>query len=333
MFKLSRKMWFTIILVGATGAGLAAWVFQSPVDGSALPRTRPEDVPFDGERAYKHLLDICAIGRRISGTPGMKKQQELLTAHFTKAGGKVRMQEFNARHPQTGQMVKMSNMIVEFHPQRKERVLLCAHYDTRPFPDQDPKNPRGLFIGANDGASGVAVLMEMARLLPTLEGRFGVDIVLFDGEELVYDGQRDPYFLGSTHFANQYKATPPAHRYRCGVLLDMVGDKSLQLYKEKNSLYYARQVTNDLWSVARSLGAKEFNPRARHTVRDDHLPLNQIARIPTCDIIDFDYPRPGFARQYWHTEADIPENCSAESLGIVGKVVFQYLRLLQNVKN
>jgi len=324
-------MWVALIATALVGAGLTTWVLQSSsVAGFALPRTRQKDVPFDGDKAYAHLNDICDIGRRISGTQGMQKQQTLLTQHFTRCGGKVRMQKFNARHPQTGQAVAMSNMIVEFHPDRLERILLCAHYDTRPFPDQDRKNPKGLFIGANDGGSGVAVLMEMARLLPALDGKFGVDIVLFDGEELVYDGQRDPYFLGSTHFANDYKANPPRYRYRCGVLLDMVGDKYLQIYKEKNSIYYAGQVTNDIWAVAQSLSAKEFNPRARHTVRDDHLPLNQIARIPTCDIIDFDYPGRGANRQYWHTEADVPANCSARSLGVVGKVVYQYLWLLQN---
>jgi len=317
------------LAVALVGAGLAAWVFHSTVDGFGLARPRLADVPFDGDNAYRHLNAICAIGKRVSGTPGMKRQQAMLSEHFTKAGGKVRMQTFNARHPQTGFPVPMSNMIVEFHPERTERVILCAHYDTRPFPDEDRKNPRGHFIGANDGASGVAVLMEMARLLPGLQSRYGVDIVLFDGEELVYDKQRDPYFLGSEYFAKDYIGNRPKHKYVCGVLLDMVGDKSLQLYMEKNSLLYARGVTRDIWQVGRELGAKAFIGRARHTVRDDHLALNQIAKIPVCDIIDFDYPRPGYARQYWHTEKDVPANCSAESLGVTGKVVFEYLRRLR----
>ena len=124
---------------------------------------RPKN-PLDGARAYRYLQQICAIGPRISGSPGMQQQQEMLRAHFEQLGGKVTLQKFQAANPLGGANVPLANMIVEWHPERKERILLCAHYDTRPLPDQDP-NPvqrrTGVFIGANDGASGVAVLMEL----------------------------------------------------------------------------------------------------------------------------------------------------------------------------
>ena len=163
--------------------------------------------PLDPQRAYGYLNDICAIGPRLSGSPGMKKQQEMLQSHFEKLGGKVSYQEFLANNPLGGAKVPMANMLVEWHPERKDRILLAAHYDTRPLPDRDldpVKRRSGTFIGANDGGSGVAVLMELANFMPKLQGPVGVDFLLLDGEELVYDDNRDPYFLGSSWFAKKY---------------------------------------------------------------------------------------------------------------------------------
>jgi hypothetical protein len=327
----SDGRWFYALLalgIVAGLAGLAAWNggsrawSQKPV----ASRLTLADIPVNGERAYGYLNDLCALGPRVSGTAGMLKQQELLAAHFTKLGGRVSRQEFAVRHPQDGSRVDLANLIVEWHPERKERILLCCHYDTRPYPDEDPINPRGEFLGANDGASGAAVLMELAHHMAGLKCRYGVDFILFDGEELVYEKARDPYFLGSEHFARQYAAHPPAHKYKYGVLLDMVGDANLQIFREVNSLrtFATRQLVGDIWNVARDLGVREFIAVTRYEVRDDHLALNDIARIPTIDIIDFEYPG-GRSPNYWHTTQDVPANCSALSLAKVGWVVRTWL--------
>jgi hypothetical protein len=129
------------------------------------------------------------------------------------------------------------------------------------------------------------------------------------------------YFLGSTHFAQTYRDDPPRYRYRCGVLLDMIGDADLQIYHERNSMQTeeTRALVRRVWSTARRLGVHEFVARQKHAVRDDHLPLNYIAEIPTIDIIDFDYPP-------WHTREDTPEKCSPLSLAKVGWVVREWLR-------
>jgi hypothetical protein len=281
--------------------------------------------PLDGLRAFRYLQQICDLGPRPSGSLGMQKQQGLLTEHFKKLGGKVAVQRFLADNPLGGGKMQLANLLVEWHPERKERILLCAHYDTRPLPDQDP-NPvaqrEGIFIGANDGASGVAVLMELAHLMPQLAGDIGVDYALFDGEELVYVDRRDPYFLGSTWFARQYVATPPQHKYRWGVLLDMVGDSNLQVYQEQQSIAWrdTRPLVRDIWSTAARLGVKEFIPRAKYHILDDHVPLRTIAKIPTCDIIDYDY------QAYWHTTMDTPQRCSPTSLAKVGWVVYEWLK-------
>lgn len=285
---------------------------------------------FDGERAFTYLRAICEIGPRISGTPGMQKQQELLAHHFRELGADVRLQEFDVPHPQTGQPVRMGNMIVQWFPEAEERILLCCHYDTRPFPDQEssPALRAMPFIGANDGASGAALLMELGHYMRELKksnphSKLGVDFVLFDGEELVYR-QGDKYFWGSEYFSERYRDRKPrTFRYRNGVLLDMVAAKGAKFYLEVNSLKYAPEVTRNLWRVAAKQGVREFIPQRKHEVLDDHIPLNQIAKIPTCDVIDFDFP-------YWHRRNDLPAACSAETLEKVGRVMVGWIEFNAN---
>ncbi|MFP6764637.1 MAG: M28 family peptidase [Planctomycetaceae bacterium] len=275
------------------------------------------EISFDSARAYGYLKSVCAIGRRVSGSEGMQRQQSLLIRHFQKLGADMKAQRFDVPHPVTGSPVRMTNLVVSFDPSAQQRVLICCHYDTRPYPDRDILRPRGTFIGANDGASGVALLMELGNQMRTIKPRYGVDFIFFDGEELVFnDG--DPYFLGSEHFSRWYAAAKPGYRYVAGVLVDMIGDRSLQLSMEKNSFQKAPAVTRSVWSVAKRLRVREFIGRVKHEVRDDHLALNDIAGIPTCDIIDFDY-------RYWHTTRDTPMQCSAASLGKVGRVLLHWM--------
>ena len=275
------------------------------------------------------------IGPRISTSQGMIKQQKMLIDHFQALGGKAYYQHFNVNDPRNGQLAKLTNLIVRWHPEREKRLMFCCHYDTRPFPDRDPVNPQGVFIGANDGGSGVAVLAELGRHIQNMEGKYGIDFIFFDGEEFVFNplnaARRDPMFLGSAHFSHQYAAGRYDVKYEYGILVDMVGDKDLQLKLEINSLEYARKLTKSIWTVASKLGVKEFIVKRGHIIRDDHLPLNQIAKIPTCDIIDFDYPNPKAGNQYWHTTQDTVENCSADSLGKVGSVLLEWTRQIQQI--
>lgn len=323
-----RRPWYPAIVLGLLVAGLGLFAlvgYRGPVgDGEAMgAQVRYQQIPFDGRAAMADLERVCALGPRPSGSEAMQKQQTMLAEFFTGLGARVSRQTFRGRHPQTGEAVEMANLVVEWFPEATERYLLCAHYDTRPFPDRDPVQPRGKFVGANDGGSGTAVLMELGRHMQQLKGRKGVDFVLFDGEELVF-GETDPYFLGSTHFAQTYRLSPPSYRYRAGLLLDMVGDARLLIRKEPISKRYARFVVDDVWGAAARIGVSEFDFHDGLTeVRDDHVPLNEIARIPTADVIDFDYP-------YWHTEGDTPDKCSAVSLEKVGKVVYEWLRTVVN---
>ncbi|MGI9515512.1 MAG: M28 family peptidase [Pirellulaceae bacterium] len=297
-------------------------------NGIELLTDEPPEIP-DGELAYAVLQQICDLGPRVSTSPGMQLQQQFLQSYFQSLGATVIMQPFEVRHPVNQTPVQLNNVIVRWHPERRLRVLVCCHFDTRPFPDRDKTNPQGVFLGANDGASGVGMLCELGRYMPSLESEYGVDFVFFDGEEFVYQARRDPLFLGSTFFAQEYKRNLDTPRYSAGVLVDMIGDKDLTLYLEKNSWRQARQITKQIWDVAERQGVTEFIPRTRYEIRDDHLPLMNIAGIPTCDIIDFDYPV-GRENIYWHTEADTPDKCSAESLGKVAKVVLAWLRIIRS---
>jgi hypothetical protein len=297
------------------GPAAAAPDRASAAAGKALTL---KDIPFDGAQAFEYLNEICALGSRTSASRGMHAQQQLLSDYFKKLGGKVRLQNFRIRDPRNGRPVAMANLIVEWHPDRRERILLCTHYDTRPFPDQDPRNPRGTFLGANDGASGVAVLMELARHVAKLPGKVGVDYVFFDGEEYVF-AEGDPYFIGSEYFATSHAAQPAAH-YRAAVLLDMVGDADLQIYPDRHTMSWddSRPLVESIWGTARRLGVSEFVIERRFDVLDDHLKLHNIAGIPSCDIIDFRFPA-------WHTERDTPESCSPLSLAKVGWVLQEWL--------
>ena len=288
---------------------------------SAVSRAEnPSAFDLQPARAFGYLEQVCAFGPRPSASEGMAKQQELLIEHFTKAGAITFAQEFDIPHPKTGSPVRMRNLIMSWHPEAKERVLLCCHFDTRPFPDRDQFRPRGTFLGANDGASGVALFMELAHSMPTLKPTYGVDFVFFDGEEFIFQRDGGKFFWGSEHFAKEYRDRPPAHRYVCGVLVDMIGDKKLAIQPEPNSLKFAPKVTRSLFETARSIGVKEFlsKPLA-HEINDDHVPLNEIAKIPTCDLIDFDYP-------HWHTTRDRPSECSGASLVKVGRVLLTWLQ-------
>ncbi len=289
------------------------------------------ETKFDGEFAMSVLRQICELGPRVSGTPEMTRQQDLLSEHFKWCEGLVAKQRFQAIHPLHGRPVDLANLVVRWHPDRKKRILIACHYDTRPMADRDSVNPQGEFRGANDGASGVGLMVELGRHLNLMDGKYGVDFVFFDAEELVYVAGRDPMFLGSIHFSNEYAAKRWDVKYEYGILVDMIGDKDLQIYFEKNSLEHAPRITKSIWAVAKELDVTEFIAKPKHQIRDDHIPLNTIARIPTCDIIDFDFPNEQLGNIYWHTQQDTPDNCSAESLEKVGRVLLEWLRQLQKM--
>jgi glutaminyl-peptide cyclotransferase len=276
-------------------------------------------VSFDQQRALGYLQAICKLGPRISGTDGMKRQQELVRKHFETCGAKVELQPFTARQLSQKQPVEMANLIASWYPDRQRRVILCSHYDSRPIADQEP-DPRQWtqpFLSANDGGSGVALLMELANHLGDLRTVVGIDLVLFDGEEYIFDSKRDQYFFGSEHFATAYRRDRPKHRYVAAVLLDMIAGKNPRFPVEQHSAMQAGALVSELWSIAAALKCTAFVDRVGSAVLDDHLALNR-AGIPAVDVIDFSYP-------HWHRLTDVPDNCSAEGMEQVARVLTAWL--------
>ncbi len=277
-------------------------------------------VPFDGKRAMGYLEAICALGPRMSGTDGMRKQQDLIRKHFEKLGAKVQDQTFSARQVSRKNPVDMTNLIVSWHPERKRRVILCAHYDTRPIADQekDPRKWREPFLSANDGGSGVAFLMELGHHMKDLKTNVGVDFVLFDGEEYIWDRDRDKYFLGSKHFAQTWKKAKDRPGYAAAILLDMIAGKNARFPVEGNSWQRAKKLVLEVWGVAGELRSPMFLERGGDYVLDDHISLLDVG-IPAIDIIDFEYP-------HWHRLTDTPQNCSGESMAEVARVLATWLQ-------
>jgi len=280
-----------------------------------------QPVMLDGKRALGYLQAICAIGPRISGTAGMQQQQELLRKHFEALGAKVETQLFTARQNSQRAPVEMANLIVSWQPERKRRALVCSHYDTRPIADQesDPRKWREKFLSANDGGSGAAFLMELGNHMKGLKTEVGVDFVFFDGEEYIFDPKTDKYFFGSEHYAQTYRRNRSSGRVVTGaVLLDMIAGEKPNFPIEGTSLWMARALTQQLWKIAEEQKCSAFRYERGREVLDDHLALNR-AGIPAVDIIDFDYP-------HWHRLSDTPENCSAEGMAQVARVVSVWLQ-------
>lgn len=279
----------------------------------------PAKSSFDGRRAFEFLLLQTDLGPRFPGSAGHSAALKLLQKQLQEFGAQVELQPFMHYDAEKGITLTMNNIIGTFYPRKKSRLLLCAHWDTRPFADKDePANQHLPILGANDGASGVAVLLEIARHLQIKEPAVGVDMVFFDGEDYGREGELENYCLGSRHFIQVNNRFFPHY----AILLDMVGDADLQLPIEGYSQQFVPEIVDKVWNIAGDLGIEQFLPEVRNYVFDDHVILNQ-GGIPAIDIIDFEYPDRN--HRYWHTLQDTPDKCSPESLQAVGEVLLKVI--------
>ena len=278
---------------------------------------------FNGSKAYSYLTAQTDFGPRVPGSRAHEKCIAYLQKEMNKYADVVMLQPFSM----TGydnKTLTLNNLISSFNLSATTRILLLAHWDSRPRSDQDPDPKKQIrpVSGANDGASGVAVLLEIARCLKESKPNIGVDILFTDGEDYGKEGDTKNYLLGAQYFA---KNLPDGFRPAFGILLDMIGDAQLEIRKERYSLNFAPDIVDLIWSTARDLGVQQFSDNRQGWVTDDHLPLNN-AGIKTIDLIDFNYPDE--TNRYWHTTEDTPDKCSPESLEAVGTVllhvIYQY---------
>lgn len=288
---------------------------QTQTNTQAISQSQSVIPVFDKQNAFAYLEKQCSFGPRFPGNPGHIQTRDYLVSELKTFTDKVKIQSFPSVNYMSNERAQASNIIASFGEGNTE-VILCAHWDSRPKADQDsePSNKEKPILGANDGASGVAVLLEIARIFSNNPPPFPVDIVFFDAEDMGRGGFSEEFLQGSRFFAKNKAFN---YKPRAAILLDMVGDADLNIYIEGNSQNYASDLVDQVWTKAEELDVFEFVREVKHTVTDDHLPLLQ-AGIPAIDIIDYDYP-------YWHTIEDTPDKCSPESLEKVGRVLLAYL--------
>jgi len=274
-------------------------------------------VEFNGPTAFTYVQKQMSFGPRIPNKPGHQQTGDWLLAELRARADTVVVQEI--RHvTHKGDTLRLRNFFARFRPQATERVLFLAHWDTRPMADRSMNvaQQRLPVPGANDGASGVAVLLGVADALKAVSPANGVDLLFVDGEDYGDFADTNDVLIGSRWFAAHQ---PPGYQPLYAVLFDMVGDKDLQIHQEGNSAAFAPEVVRSVWRVAAARGhERQFVPDVRHTLTDDHVALQKVG-IHAIDVVDFDYP-------YWHTTEDTIDKVSAESLQIVGDVAVALVR-------
>lgn len=286
---------------------------------------------FNADSAYAYTAKQLDFGPRNPNSKGHEQCAAWLLETAKQFADTVYVQQFEPTGFD-GTKLKSKNIIASFNPKAEKRILLCAHWDTRPWADQDIKDRDKPILAASDGASGVAILMEVARVLQTQKlNNVGVDVFFIDAEDYGYssglDGivknivnTEDSYCLGSQHWAR----TPhvPGYRADFGILLDMVGARNAVFTREGTSAFNAGWVQDKVWSNAAKLGhGAMFSNQNTGPITDDHYYINGIAKIPTVDIIQFDAStNSGFA-SYWHTHNDNMDIIDKNTLEAVGKVV------------
>ncbi len=314
--------------------GLLLWTTACKNESSTEPANKPVTtekpkprktvkVPaFDVDAAYNFIKEQVDFGPRVPGTPPHENMRKWLVRYFKDLGFRVIEQNFDAYFPD-GKKYRATNIIASYNPQHTHRIMLAAHWDTRYIADQDPKD-KSPILGADDGGSGVGILMSIAKTLKEHPADIGVDFVFFDAEdqgkpEGGSDDDGTSWCQGSQYWATNLQ--PPGYRPQFGVLLDMVGAKNAQFQVDEVSSAYAGEYASKLWNLARNIGYSQyFLDGQAPALIDDHLFVNRMARIPMLNIIN----RKNINGEYlfgdhWHTQADNLKVIDKRSLRAVGQ--------------
>lgn len=328
---------------------LAAFVAQPVLGALGKKKKAKDDMPlvqpvltFNADSAYQFCADQCEFGPRIMNSEAHDKCGAWIRQKFEQYGCTVESQKADLKG-YDGTVLKSENIIARYNPEAKVRILVCAHWDCRPWADNDADeaNHKTPVLAANDAASGVAVMLELARVfneakndtaivaqLPKLS-EIGIDFVCFDAEDWGTpqwaDVQDDPdsWALGAQHWAKTYAAETHDYSYAYGILLDMVGGEGAKFYQEHYSMQYASSTVSLVWASAEQIGFGSFFPKsAGGGITDDHIPVNQIAGIPCVDVIPYypDCPQSSFGPT-WHTINDTMEHISISTLKAVGQTM------------
>ena len=297
----------------------------------------PVGPTFIADSAYLFCEQQCQFGPRTMNSEAHDRCGEWIADKFRAYGMEVALQKADLRG-YDGTVLKSTNIIAAYQPELQERVLLCAHWDSRPWADNDPDeaNHHKPVMAANDGASGVAVMLEVARLLASQSTPLGigVDFVCFDAEDwgtpqwAESDGDdSNTWALGARYWATQHSTLNTQHSPKYGILLDMVGGQGAKFYQEQMSKYYAPEIVRKVWAAAETVGYGSYFPKEDGGgITDDHLPVNQDAKIPCIDIIPYypDCTASSFGPT-WHTVSDDMQHIDRNTLQAVGQTMIQVL--------
>lgn len=321
-YKLSQTVGLFFFLLLAFSACKSDSTKKGPTNSP--PQIKVNIPAFNQDSAYYFVDKQVSFGPRVPGTEEHKACKDWMVSEFNRFGAEVIEQDFDASIF-TGDVLASTNIIAQFNPAKKKRVILSAHWDSRMFAEED-KNAKKVndpILGADDGASGVGVLMEIARTISENEIDLGVDIVLFDAEDQGKRGPNEPitnWCIGSQYWSrNKHKRD---YKARYGILLDMVGSKNPRFGKDQVSREYAGLIQEKVWNLARNMGYTDmFVDEFTGSLTDDHYFVNVIAGIPMIDIIN--QPKgsdTGFMR-HWHTHGDNMDIIDKRTLRVVGQVV------------
>ena len=301
---------------------------QTAIDEVSKHKT---DIVFNADSAYHFIEKQVAFGPRVPNSNAHIACGDYLTTQLKQYGAEVTEQKMPLE-AYDGTILNARNIIASYNTEKTDRILLFAHWDTRPYADNDPdsKNYHTPIDGANDGGSGVGVLLEIARLLQQHTPSKGIDIIFFDAEDYGAPdfskerNKRDTWCLGAQYWSEHPHT--PQYKAKFGILLDMVGGANATFYKEQISMRFAPQIVDKVWSKARELGyGASFVSTIGGTITDDHLYLNLNTNIPCIDIIDYNPIRPEGFPDTWHTLQDNIDNIHKETLQIVGQTIVEVI--------
>ena len=327
-----NKLLYIVVIINLL-FGIGCKKKEKPSPPVPQPVEEQVAVPdFNADSAYQYVKAQVEFGPRVPNTEAHRECARYLAGKMRQYTPDVIEQQGKVR-AYDGTVLNFNNIIASFRPGVKARVLLCAHWDSRPFADHDPDPAlrRSPIDGANDGASGVGVLMEVARQLRLASPRVGVDIIFFDAEDYgpPEDSQiqsgNDFWGLGSQYWSNNPHL--PGYTARFGILLDMVGASGARFTREGFSNYYAPDILDKVWEKAHKIGYRDYFPMEEGAmINDDHYYINKIRRIPTIDIIHLDpNSSNGSFFDYWHTTGDTFDKIDPNTLKVVGQTLLEVI--------
>lgn len=296
-----------------------------------IEKVLPVGPDFNADSAYIYLQEQCDFGPRTMNSTAHDKCEKWIIQKFEQYGCKVTTQKATL-NGYDGTPLCSTNIMASYNPKATTRIMFCAHWDCRPWADNDPDstNWHKPIVAANDAASGVGVMIELARILKGSGLELGVDFICFDAEDYGtpqwFEGEDpgDTWALGAQYFANNL---PEGYAPRYGILLDMVGGVGAKFYREGMSMQYAPAIVKKVWNAARQVGYGSYFPKDDGgMITDDHIPVNQTANIPCIDVIPYypDCAQSSFGPT-WHTIADNMDNIDKNTLKAVGQTMVQVL--------